>query len=119
MVSELDVFAAENEERRRALLEGYYRVITSLALDVTLRGLARVDCSFSPVHLFFSVDVFPVNTTTFNSCFSLLIDHDFAIEFEDEYPKSIAKLELVKEFLSGLIEKGEPLLAYETQEEAA
>ncbi|NVD34710.1 hypothetical protein [Marinobacter lutaoensis] len=119
MVSELDVFAAENEERRPALLEGYYRVITSQALDVTLRGLARVDCSFNPVHRLFCVDVLPVNTTTFNSCFSVHIHHDLAFEFEDVYQESIANLELVKDFLSGLIEKGEPLLVYETQEEAA
>lgn len=109
----------EAREKRSNYLESYYLGLGSLAVAISFKGLASVRCEYDPKCKSFSLSVFPVNTTSFNCIFNLMIFHEFSIDFDQDFQESMQNLKLARHFLLGLLDSGKPLLMYESQEIAS
>ncbi|MBD3657806.1 hypothetical protein [Marinobacter sp.] len=112
-----DLFQEHEEiKRRRSQLQALAVLINSLAFEVNFRGLAFTDCHFSPTSGCFAFEVRPVDTESFRSCFRVTVFVDIDPEFLDSFSESVRDLELVIDFLRGLLAHGKPMKAYRPDE---
>jgi len=91
------------------------REIHRLAFEVSINELAMVDSSFSPNSFCYGCSVWPVNTSTFKQSTSVHVYPDQMAELSDlEMTTSdLASLDAMLAFLTGLLDKNEPLLTNE------